>query len=305
MDNPITGIYNILATPFTADRAVDYSSLRRLVEFQIDKGAYGLTILGVLGEAAKLTVEERTQVMETVLEVVAGRVPVVVGASHPDAAQRIGLSKAAIAAGALGVMIAPPPMPGYTDDDLIALYAEVASAVDAPIVVQDFPPVNNVTMTAEMLARLAEQIPNARTLKLEDPPLMEKISAIRARTDQFAILGGLGGMFLLEELWRGAAGTMTGFAFTEILVSVYQAWQAGDRAKAEAIFDHYLPLIRYENQPVINLTIRKELLYRRGAMATPLLRTPFTPIDAGTLDELTWVLARVGITDPTQKLDVK
>lgn len=304
MQAPITGIYNILATPFTADLAVDTISLRRLVEFQLDHGAYGLTILGVLGEAAKLTIAERTQVMEIVLEVVAGRVPVIVGTSHPDTAQRIALSKAAVAAGALGVMIAPPPMPGCTDDDLIALYAEVASAIDAPIVVQDFPPVNNVTMTPEMLARLASQIPNARTLKLEDPPLMEKISAIRARTDQFAILGGLGGMFLLEELWRGAAGTMTGFAFTEILVAVYQAWQAGDRVKAEVIFDRYLPLIRYENQPVINLSIRKELLYRRQAMATPLLRAPYAPIDTGTLEELAWVLARVGITDPAKKVEM-
>ena len=302
MHPPITGIYNILATPFTAELAVDEASLRRLVEFQLEMGAYGLTILGVLGEAAKMTVDERTRVMEIVLEVVAGRVPVIVGTSHPDTAQRIALSKAAVAAGALGVMIAPPPMPGCTDDDIIALYAEVAAAMDAPIVVQDFPPVNNVTMPAEMLARLAEQIPNARTLKLEDPPLMEKISAIRAHTDQFAILGGLGGMFLLEELGRGAAGTMTGFAFTEILVAVYQAWQAGDRAQAVSIFDRYLPLIRYENQPVINLTIRKELLYRRGAMATPLLRKPFTPIDVGTHDELTWVLARVGIAEPQKKV---
>lgn len=304
MHSPVTGIYNILATPFTPDLAVDYPSLRRLVEFQLDKDAGGLTILGVLGEAAKLTLDERTRVMETVLEAVAGRVPVIVGASHPEAAQRVALSKAAVTAGALGVMIAPPPMPGCTDDDLIALYAGVASAIDAPIVVQDFPPVNQVTMTPHMLARLAEQIPTARTLKLEDPPLMEKISAIRARTDQFAILGGLGGMFLLEELGRGAAGTMTGFAFTEILAAVFRAWMAGDRSRAEAIFDRYLPLIRYENQPVINLTIRKELLYRRGAMATPLLRAPFTPIDAGTHDELAWVLRRAGITDPTQKVEL-
>ncbi|HYO89937.1 MAG TPA: dihydrodipicolinate synthase family protein [Candidatus Limnocylindrales bacterium] len=303
MTGPLTGIYNILATPFTSDLSVDFESLRRLVDFQIDKGAHGLTILAVLGEAAKLTISERAQVMETVLEVVSGRIPVIVGASHPEAAQRIAISRAAVAAGALGVMVAPPPMPGYSDEDIIALYAQIASAVDAPIVVQDFPPVNNVTMTPDMLARLAEQIPTARTLKLEDPPLMEKISAIRARTDHYAIFGGLGGMFLLEELGRGAAGTMTGFAFTEILVAVYEAWQAGDRARAGAVFDRYLPLIRYENQPIINLSIRKMLLYRRGAMATPLLRPPFTGIDAGTLDELTWVLERVGISDPTQKVE--
>ena len=303
MHAPISGIYNILATPFTPELEVDYPSLRRLVEFQLARGAQGLTILGVLGEAAKLSLDERTRVMQTVLEEVDGRVPVIVGASHPDAMQRVAISRGAVTAGALGVMIAPPPMPGYTDDDIIALYVEVAAAVDAPIVVQDFPPVNNVTMTPEMLARLAEQIPAARTLKLEDPPLMDKISAIRARTDRFAIFGGLGGMFLLEELWRGAAGTMTGFAFTEVLVAVYRAWQAGERARAEALFDSYLPLIRYENQPIINLSIRKELLCRRGAIATPLLRPPFTGIAPATLDELTWVLERVGITDPAAPLD--
>jgi 4-hydroxy-tetrahydrodipicolinate synthase len=302
MAQRITGIFNILATPFTADFQLDLPSLLKLVEFQLDKGAYGLTILGVLGEAAKMSVEERRQVMDTVIETVAGRVPIVVGASHPDTATCIALSKAAFAAGAAGVMIAPPRMEKPTDDKVIALYSEIASQIDQPIVVQDFPPVNDIIMAPDMLATLADRIPNARHLKLEDPPLMEKIGAIRTRTDKFEIFGGLGGMFLLEELRRGAAGTMTGFAFTEILVAVFQAFQAGRHADAERIFDHYLPLIRYENQPIVNLTIRKELLYRRGAIAHPTPRNPFTPIDAGTHDEITWILQRVGISDPTQKL---
>src|SRR5258706_7305432 len=77
---PITGVFNIMATPFDtdADRRIDRASLRRLVDFQIDKGAYGLTILGVLGEAAKLTVDERKVVVDTVLESVAGAMAVVV-----------------------------------------------------------------------------------------------------------------------------------------------------------------------------------------------------------------------------------
>lgn len=301
----ITGVYNIMATPFTPEGAVDSGSLRRLVEFQLDKGAYGLTILGVLGEAAKLSVEERQQIMELVVETVAGRVPVVVGVSHPETTTVIALSKAAFAAGCAGVMIAPPRWEQYDDERIFGLYAEVAAGVDGPIIVQDFPPVNNVIMSADVLARIAEHIPPARYLKLEDPPLMQKISAIRARTDRFAIFGGLGGMFFLEELERGAAGTMTGFAFTEILVGVYQRYRAGDIDGATRLFDHYLPLIRFENQPIINLTVRKELLRRRGAIAHAGLRQPFAPIDAGTHDEIARVLARVGITDPTVKLDVE
>ncbi|MBN8639805.1 MAG: dihydrodipicolinate synthase family protein [Anaerolineae bacterium] len=302
MTGAITGIFNILATPFDASLAVDVASLRRLVEFQLDKGVYGLTILGVLGEAAKLTVEERQLVMETVMSTVNGRVPVVVGTSHAKIETCIELSQSAFAAGASGVMIAPPRMPGASDEDIIVLYSRVAEQVSGAIVVQDFPPVNDVIMSAPMLARLADSIPNARYLKLEDPPLMEKIGAIRALTDQFEIFGGLGGMFLLEELRRGASGTMTGFAFSEVLVAVYEAFKAGRMAEAEAIFDRYLPLIRYENQPIINLTIRKEMLYRRGAIAHAALRSPFTPVSPGTLDEIGWVFARVGISDPTQKI---
>ncbi|MEZ4668739.1 MAG: dihydrodipicolinate synthase family protein [Anaerolineae bacterium] len=302
MSQAITGIFNILATPFTTDYALDITSLKRLVNFQLDLGAYGLTILGVLGEAAKLSVDERKQVVDCVIETVGGRVPVVVGTSHDDLNTCIALSQAAFAAGAAGVMIAPPRMNKPTDEQIIGLYSQIAEQIDQPIVVQDFPPVNGVIMTADMLAELAERIPNARTLKLEDPPLMEKIGAIRARTDKFEIFGGLGGMFLLEELRRGASGTMTGFAFTEILVAVFKAFKAGRHAEAEKIFDQYLPLIRYENQPVINLTIRKELLYRRGAIACATPRQPFAPIDNGTHDEIGWILKRVGIEDATKKL---
>ena len=133
---------------------------------------------------------------------------------------------------------------------------------------------------------------------------MQKIDAIRQRTDKFEIFGGLGGMFLLEELNRGASGTMTGFAFTEILVAVYDAFKAGRRSEAEAIFDKYLPLIRYENQPLINLTVRKAFLLRRGAIANATPRQPFNPIDAGTEEEISWLLKRVGIDDPTVKLNL-
>ncbi len=304
MAGKITGIFNILATPFTADYAVDYDSLKTLVKFQMDKGAHGLTILGVLGEAAKLSVDERKAVMDTVIETVNGAIPVVVGTSHASTDTCIELSASAFSAGADGVMIAPPRMEDKSDPAILALYSLIAETISDPIVVQDFPPINDVIMSVDLLGQIADTIPNARYLKLEDPPLMQKISAIRERTDKFEIFGGLGGMFLLEELQRGASGTMTGFAFTEILVAVFDAYHAGRTAEAEAIFDKYLPLIRYENQPQINLTIRKELLKRRGAMAHGSPREPFNPIDTGTHEELSWILKRVGIGDPTQKLSL-
>ena len=300
MAGRITGIFNILATPFQADYAVDYEGLKRLTRFQMEIGAQGLTILGVMGEAAKLSVDERRSVMDAVIDTVAGAIPIVVGTSHPETETCIALSAAAFEAGADGVMIAPPPMDDKSDAAILALYGRIADRVDGAIVVQDFPPVNDVIMSPDVLAQIAETIPSARYLKLEDPPLMQKIDAIRQLTDKFEIFGGLGGMFLLEELQRGASGTMTGFAFTEILVAVYEAFQAGETRAAEAIFDRYLPLIRYENQPLINLTIRKAMLHRRGAFSDPTPRPPFNPIDGGTQNEIDWLLRRVGIDDPTQ-----
>jgi 4-hydroxy-tetrahydrodipicolinate synthase len=298
----LSGIFNIMATPFNEARAVDYTSLKKLVEFQLDKGVDGLTILGVLGEAAKLSVTERQAVVETVLETVSSRVPVIVGTSHQTLQTCIALSQSALSAGAAGVMVAPPRFDQPGDEAVITFYEQVVAAVEGLIVVQDFPPVTNVILSPPLLAELATRLPTLQNLKLEDPPLMQKIGDLRQRTEQFAIFGGLGGMFFLEELGRGAVGTMTGFAFSEILVAVYRAFKAGDTARAETIFDRYLPLIRFENQPVINLSIRKELLRRRGAIANACLREPFTPIDSGTLTEIDHILRRVGIADPTQKI---
>lgn len=302
MTTKFTGIYNILATPFDAQHNLDLDSLHKLVAFQVDKGAHGLTILGVLGEAAKLSVDERHQVMNTVMDVVAGQIPIVVGTSHADMDTCIALSHAAFDAGSAGVMIAPPRLENPDDETIFALYKRIGDAIQNPIVVQDFPPVNGVIMSPDLIAKLSKEIPQVACLKLEDPPLMQKIEAILQATDNLKIFGGLGGMFLLEELKRGATGTMTGFAFTEILVAVYERFNAGDHAGAQRIFDRYLPLIRFENQPAINLTIRKHLLYRRGAIANPTPRDPFNPIDEGTRQEIEWIFERVGISDPTQKL---
>ena len=299
MADSMKGVFNILATPFDQKNHIDIDSLRGLIEFQIDKGVHGLTILGVLGEAAKLSVEERTLVMQTVIEAVAGRIPVVVGTSHQETPTCIALSQDAFAAGVAGVMIAPPIFDKPSDAAVLEFYEEVADAIDKPIVIQDFPPVTNVIMSPDVLVQIAEHIPNARYLKLEDPPLMQKISAIQEQTDRYVIFGGSGGMFFIEELERGAGGTMTGFAFSEILVAIYHAFADGRHVEARTIFDRYLPLIRFESQPEINLTIRKEILCRRGAIAHAAPRQPFAPIDEATREEIGRMFQRVGIADPT------
>jgi 4-hydroxy-tetrahydrodipicolinate synthase len=145
----------------------------------------------------------------------------------------------------------------------------------------------------------------ARTVKLEDPPTPPKIAALLAAEPALSVFGGLGGVSVLGELRSGACGTMTGFAYPEILAAVRRATEAGDRGRAARVFDRYLPLIQFEGQPGIGLAIRKEILRRRGAIATAIARLPRASIDAATAEELDDVLDRVGIRPGSDPLNVE
>lgn len=291
----LAGIYNIMATPFDEQGGLDLASLRRLVDFQLAAGADGLTILGIMGEAHKLVDEERLAVTRTVIEQVAGRVPVVVGASAggPDAA--IWLGRQAAALGAAGVMCAPPTNLRNLDA-VFSYYRAVAEALAIPVVVQDEPVQTGVSMPAAFLARLCNEIEDCAAIKLEDAPTPPKISQVRSLLRREApIFGGLGGAQFYYELRRGAAGTMTGFAFTELLVAIERRHTAGDGEGARAIYERYLPLIVYEAQPQVGLALRKELLRRRGAIACAAVRQPAMRLDPDALVELDELLRRLDL----------
>lgn len=289
------GVYNIMATPFDNAGELDPQSLGNLITFQIGRGVAGLTILGNLGEVRYLTDREREQVVDATLSLVAGQVPVIVGMGFSGAHATIYHARLAAKAGAAGLMVAPPA--GVRGQEAIVdHYRRVGEATSLPLVIYDEPLSSGVVMAPATLARIVEAVPNATVIKLEEPPTPAKLTAIRKLVDARAqIFGGLGGAFFLEELARGADGTMTGFAFTEILVGIYQQFAAGKTEKARAIFDRYLPLIRYEAQPGIGLALRKEILRRRGAIRTSVLRPPAQPLDKETLAELEATLAAVGL----------
>ena len=292
------GIYNIVPTPFDETGAVDEASLARLVEFVIATGVDGLTVLGFLGEAGKLSETERATVVEVCVATAAGRVPVVVGATAPATDPGVAFARDAVARGAAGLLVAPPRLARPNEATVRRHYETLAGAVDVPIVVQDFPAGSGVFMSPEFIGGLAEAIPSCRWLKLEDDPTIQKVSAILAVNPAIGIFGGLGGNFMLEELQRGAIGMMTGFGFPEILVSIYRHFRAGELEQARDTFYRYLPLIRYENQPGLNLPLRKLIYQKRGAIdhATP--RRPYPPLDEVTLAELDGLLEHLCLTVP-------
>lgn len=299
LDATARGVFLITVTPFTDDGALDLESTDRMVDFALDCGVTGLTVLGIMGEATKLTADESRVFVKRVLARVAGRVPVVVGASAPGFAPMRELTESVMAQGAAGVMVAPPHT--LRSDDQIVAYFEMVQATlgdSVPWVLQDHPVATGVQMSTRVILRIIENAPGCVMLKHEDCPGLAKLSAIRAASEhgtarRVSILtGNGGGLFLTEELLRGADGAMTGFAWPEMMVGVCEAHAAGDADRAQDLFDAYLPLARYEQQPGIGLAVRKHILAARGVIASAHIRRPGPALSAADVEDIARLTAR-------------
>lgn len=302
LDASARGVFLITVTPFTDSGALDLASTDRMVDFCLEAGVTGLTVLGIMGEATKLTAEESRLFVKQVLARVAGRVPVVVGASAPGFAPMRELTDSVMALGAAGVMVAPPST--LRTDDQIAAYFEMVQETlgpDVPWVLQDHPVATGVQMSAGVIQRIVKQAASCMMLKHEDCPGLAKLAAVRAafpsaagtQSRRLSILtGNGGGLFLPEELSRGADGAMTGFAYPEMMVDVCRAHASGDIERAHDLFDAYLPLARYEQQSGIGLAVRKHLLAERGVIASAAIRKPGPKLSAADLADIARLTAR-------------
>lgn len=292
LDETASGVFVIAATPFRPDFGLDLAGVPRLVEFYRARGATGLTILGIMGEAPKLTAGEALAFARAVVASAQG-LPVVVGVSAPGFAAMGELAKAVMDAGAAGVMFAPAS--GLKGDEAVFSYIAQADEVLAgiPWVLQDYPQASGTIIPVSVIARTIREFPRCVMLKHEDWPGLGKLAAVRALEGRrISILTGNGGLFLTEELRRGADGAMTGFAYPEMMAGVVAASAAGDWQRAADIFDAYLPLARYEQQPVIGLAVRKHVLARRGALASAAMRKPAPVLSAADVAEVEFLIAR-------------
>ena len=299
LDASAKGVYLITVTPFTDSGALDLSSTDRMVDFLLEKGVTGLTVLGIMGEATKLTAEESRTFVKQVLARVNGRVPVVVGASAPGFAAMGELTKAVMDLGASGVMVAPPSSL-RTDEQIVSYFEMVSETLgpQVPWVLQDHPVSTTVRMSPSVVLRILKNAPTCVMLKHEDWPGLAKLSAIRAASAKgelrrVAILtGNGGGLFRPEELTRGADGAMTGFAYPEMMVDVVAAHARGERERAHDLFDAYLPLARYEQQAGVGLAVRKHLFKERGVIASAAVRKPGPKLSVQDLDDIAFLVAR-------------
>lgn len=290
------GVVPVAPTAFADEGDLDLASQRRLTEFLIEARSDAICILANWSEQFSLSDDERLAVTDATMEEAGGRVPIVVTTSHFSSRLAAERSRQAQNAGAAAVMIMAPYhgatiRPG--EAGIRAFFADVASAIDIPIVVQDAP-MSGVVLSAETLARLAREIPNVRYFKLEHADAADKIRALRALAGD-TIDGPWDGeesITLIADLEAGATGTMPGAVIPEVLGEVMRRWTAGDRASATALYERWLPLLNWENKHT-GLQTAKILMHEGGILASEAVRAPLAAASRGLREGLVALARRL------------
>lgn len=279
------GVHCIAATPFLPDESLDLASIRTLLDYLVAGGCDGALMLGVLGEADRLSDDERRHVLDTALDHAGDRLQISVGITQNSTVVTRQRALDAQAQGVAAVMVSPPPG-SAAGPALKEHFKRIAADLTIPFIVQDHPTSSGVKMPVEFVASLYEFLPPGSVCKLEDPPTAVKMNKLRELEPGYQIFGGLGGVSLLHELDAGSAGAMTGFAVVELLVEIVSAYQRGDRDQAAAAYERALPLMVFEAQPGAGVALRKEILRQRGAIAHGTVRQPAPKPDAFALSLL-------------------
>lgn len=275
------GVFAIPPTPFDDAGNVDEPSLRHCVDFCLACGVDGLVVGVNASEAIALTDDERRRVAEVVVEQTNGRVPVIVGVSGVSTAASAIFARHAAARGASAVMAMPPYVRHPPPEEIVGFYAAVAAAAGGlPVWIQNYVPPIGTPMAPPLLARILADVPNVDYIKEETAFAPQAMTAIRelAGTDLRGTMGGMAGRFLLEEHRRGACGTMPACEVADAHVLIWSALDRGDESEARRLHSQLLPLLNYE--AMYSFTIYKEVLVRRGVIASARTRVP----GAGTLD---------------------
>jgi 4-hydroxy-tetrahydrodipicolinate synthase len=277
------GIFPILLTPFDERESIDEESLRREVDFVIDAGVHGVG-LALGSEILKLTEPERAQLVTIVVDQVRGRVPVVVNTGAQASYTAVVYSREAESLGASAVMCLPPAAASATE--IRAYFKAISDAVTVPIFIQD---TATSPVSASLMRQLADESEHVRYAKVESPPQPRQVQqAVQLGGDRLTVFGGAGGTYLVEELQRGAVGTMPWPSQPHAFVRIWDAWLADDARLAREIHSRAIvPLARLATTGIgMGHTIHKELLRRQGVFRSARVRAPSDPLDALTAREL-------------------
>jgi len=293
MDKPWRGVFPIVVTPFTESYELDEKGLRDLVHFCLRAGVQGLVGPANASEFSTLSDDERKRWLEIVTSEANGQVPVIASATCGHALPAIDLSRFAQKLGAQGIMSMPPHVQHPDAEGCYAYYQALSEALDIPIMVQNYIGPIGTPMSPSLLARMCKELPRVQYIKEETFPSSRMLSATIAAAGKVCkgIFGGQGGLYLVDEYRRGSVGNMPACEIPDVQVVLWNKLEAGDMAGARAMFNTVLPLINYERQ--YGVGVYKELLYRRGIIATRVCRTPGKDLDAHDRAELDAILAEI------------
>ena len=291
------GVFPVVPTTFTDAGDLDLASQKRCVDFMIDAGSNGLCILANFSEQFVLSDDEREVLTKTMLEHVAGRVPVIVTTTHFSTQVCAARSRRAQDMGAAMVMVMPP-YHGATfrvpEEKSYEFFAELSDALDIPIMIQDAP-ASGTTLSAAFLARMAKEIENIAYFKIETAGAASKLREL-IRLGGDAVEGPWDGeeaITLMPDLDAGATGAMTGGAYPDGIRVIVDAYAAGRREDAFAAYQRWLPLINYENRQS-GLLAAKTLMKEGGIIASDAPRRPYPAMHPAT---------RAGLLETARRLD--
>ena len=273
---PLQGIVTVLNTPFKIDNTIDFSALRKNVEYALDAGVAGFLVPAMASEVYKLSEKERIEMVSSVLEETKGKVPVIAGAGETDLAKSKRLLSKYIQLGCKNVLF---QIPFLNEIQFKNHFYELAETGPEMIMLQDWD-ATGYGLPDELICRLFEEVEAFRCLKVETVPAGVKYSRILELTNgQLNVSGGWAVSQMIEGLQRGVHAFMpTGMH--RIYVEIYRLWKSGNETEAEQLFQKILPVLAFSNQHLdISIHFFKRLLYRQGIYPTDLVREPILPFD--------------------------
>jgi len=288
----IEGVVPILITPFFDDGRIDEASLRSLIDFNIAAGIHGLGV--ALGsEVFKFSEAERAEIVRIVVSQANGRVPVIINTGAAGTHLAVQHAVAAAEGGADALMIMPPTFFPVGADEIFDYYQAIDAAVSIPLILQDIP---QAPISPALALRIADHCRNVKYIKVETLPVTQKVAAMaEAVAGRLTIFGGAGGAYFIEELRRGARGTMPFCSQPADFVAVWNQFNAGDEKAARQTFnDAFIGVNRLGGQGGdIFYHVHKQLLVRLGIIRTAHVRSPTIRLDPLTQREIDDVLAEL------------
>ena len=289
----LSGVLPILPTIFSASGAIDEAGTRRVVEYIIASGAQGIVFPGLASEYETLSRDERLHMTRLIGSWIGNRLPLIVGASAVATDDAVAFAAAGAEAGAVAAMVLTPK--SFADDPagMRDFYRAVHRGSGIDIMLQNAPAPMGIGLPLEKVTELARAVEGIRYVKEEAPPSGQRITKLTelAGDSLLAVFGGAGARYVIDELTRGAKGTMPACEITELHVAMFDRFRRRDEAGARDLFERTLPLLNM--QAIFRWRLTKAVLQRRGLIDSAFVRAPGPELDRYDRVELDALLARL------------